>query len=273
VDVEIDGKPVRALIDTGYAESAIPLHEAQKLGLPLTESTGRHWYDEIAGESQIYLTHVRLKIGPIDKSDLQLVVFGDGHAPSNFSLVLGEDFFSQVDTEFDLQHNSIRLFKPRDCSPPQLVYWGSAYSQSSLAILDDPANPELKSEAQLNGKKVWAVLDSGFATSLVDTTTADHDGVRWPSGSRAGGPTLAGLGPSSQQSRVGLFDSFVLGDERVNKLSLLVAPMNGYFHWYVPTLWLGADFFRAHRIYIDMKDRLVLFSYVGGPVFRAAEVE
>ena len=36
-----------------------------------------------------------------------------------------------------------------------------------------------------------------------------------------------------------------------------------------PYMFVGADFFHAHRVFIDNKDRLMLFSYDGGPVFRA----
>jgi hypothetical protein len=83
--------------------------------------------------------------------------------------------------------------------------------------------------------------------------------------------------PGGQAGWVGQFASFALGDEQVNSVRLLVLPQaQGYAltsatlrrgpHG-APVMRIGADFLRAHRVFFDMKDRLVLFSYAGGPVF------
>ena len=264
VNGTINGKSVQVLIDTAASGSVIPLNEAQQLGLKMWEQRGVRMYDDIAGDSQVYVTRVHLKIGELEKSDLSLLVAGDAHSTAGYSLVLGDDVLSKVDVEFDLPHNAIRLFKPRDCTPPQLIYWGAAYSQASFVSFDRDY-PDIESEGLLNGKKVRITLDTGRLSSLVDTSTAEAVGVQWAS-EPAAGPRLGGIGPKSAESRVGVFDSFALGDERVNNVKLLVTPLD-YYEWYRPTLWLGADFFRAHRVYIDMKDQLILFSYIGGAIF------
>jgi hypothetical protein len=206
---------------------------------------------------------VRLKVGNSEKADLAITVAGDAYTPSRYSVVLGDDFFSQVDTEFDLPHHAIRLFKPQDCAPAQLVYWGTPYSQTALAVWERD-EPELAAEAVLNGRKLAARFDSGTPASVVDAGTAQEDGVRWSSDAK--GPTFYGFGPSFQDSRIGLFDSFALGDERVTNIHLPVAHIQRD-EWYAPRMWLGADFFRAHRIFVDVQDHLLLFSYAGGPIF------
>jgi len=36
----------------------------------------------------------------------------------------------------------------------------------------------------------------------------------------------------------------------------------------LPTMLIGFDFFRAHRVLIANREHLLLFSYNGGPVFQ-----
>jgi hypothetical protein len=267
IDGAINGKPVKVQISTSSV-SQIPLHEARLLGLLVTEVRGSHWYDHVAGVTQGYVAHVRLKIGDVESADLELPVTGDPRTPSRFSLVLGSDFFSQVDTEYDLPHNAIRLFKPQGCTPPQLVYWGAAYSQASIGPWRRDS-PDIETEASLNGKKVRATLEAADEWSMMDPLTAEADGVRWPPRDAVAGPRIINdFGPVSEDSRIGLFDSFALGDERISNVRLLVARFDR-LDWYVPRLWIGADYFRAHRIYIDVRDRLMLFSYAGGKIFDA----
>jgi hypothetical protein len=276
-DALIDGKPVKVLIDTGAARSLVPLHEAQQLGLVVAPVQGGRFYG-VGGGRQMYTTHIWLAIGGAEKPDLELPVVGDPRKASPFSLVLGDDYFSQVDTEFDLPHDVIRLFKPQGCSPPQLVYWGAAYSQASIADWS-LQNPAIQAQVLLNGKPVLATLDTGAFSTIVDAEVAAEDGVRWPPGEASAGPTVHGLGPASRETRIGLFDSIALGDERISNVRLLVEPLLGDFSYSEtgdliphhidsgPRLMLGADFFRAHRIFVDVKDRLLLFSYAGGTIF------
>ena len=263
VEGTINGKPVKVLIDTS-SETFIPIHEARELGLTLTVRRGVYW-SGTTGRTQAYEAYIRFQVGDMVKPDLPMPVIGDPHTASPYSVVLGEDFFDQVDTEFDLAHDAIRLFRPEGCTPPQLVYWGAAYSQAGFATVD-PDTPQIEAQAQLNGKMVWATLDTGDPSSIVDTVTAQADGVQWPPPDAIEGPRLHGVGPRRVESRVGLFSSFALGDERVSNLRLLVASI-GRNDWYHPRMYIGADFFRTHRVYIDMKDRLILFSYAGGQIF------
>jgi aspartyl protease/gag-polyprotein putative aspartyl protease len=262
VDGEINGKPVKVLIDIS-GQTFMPLYEAKQLGLDLVES-GTHWYDGLTGVTQGYTSRIQVKIGGLQKRSLELPVTGDARTPFGFSLVLGDDFFSQVDTEFDLAHNTVRLFKPSDCKPPQLVYWGAPYAQADIMEWKRDT-PSVVAVAFINGKKLSALLDSGDASSIVDRRTAEAFGVRWLS---AAGPKLSSSGAESEDTRIGEFDSFALGDEKISHVRVLTALIEQY-DWYHPRMWLGADFFRAHRIFIDVKDRLLLFSYAGGAVFDA----
>ncbi len=276
VDGEIDGKPVKVMFDTG-GFSLIPRHEADRLGLVLTPTNAKVF--GIGGESDLYSTQLKqLKIGKFVVPGMQLPVAGDEDVAWTASLVLGDDFFSQVDAEFDLPDNAVRLFKPQGCAPAQLIYWGAAYSQAPLlAWARDHA--AIQTTALVNGKRVLAELDTGSPVTTMDATTAAAAGVEHI----ATGVAMQGSGHYARDSWVGRIATFALGDETVKNVHVQVADLRSDMSYAVtgsklaqrlddaPSLLVGADFFRAHRIYIDVRDHLILFSYSGGPVFQPEE--
>jgi hypothetical protein len=205
------------------------------------------------------------------------MVAGDPDDAHGAAMVLGDDFFSEVDAEFDLPDGVVRLFKPTGCTPPQLVYWGAAaYSQATLLpwSRDWPAANVL---AVVNGQQVRATLDTGADVSLVDTAKASALGVTNPAPAARG---LHGAGPRRVDSWIGQFDSVAIGDEHISHAKLQVADMidlsqstdtgtrlpERSVQW--AQMLIGEDFFHSHRVFVDYGDHLVLFSYQGGPVFQ-----
>ncbi len=277
VDGRIDGNPVKIMFDTGSSFSMIYRHEAQRLGLPLTRLPGMK-AEGIGGETDMYQARINaLRIGGSIKRDFNLLVAGDPDDTHGVTMVLGDDFFSEVDAEFDLPDGVVRLFKPEGCTPPQLVYWGAAgYSQATL--LSWPRDwPAADIMAVVDGQPVRAGLDTGSYTSVVDSGQAASLGVTNPA---ATGHDLHGNGPHRVQSSVGQFDSVAIGDEQISHARLQIVDISDLSQstrtgtripergvdW--PSMLIGADFFRSHRVFIDYGDHLVLFSYQGGPVFQ-----
>jgi hypothetical protein len=283
VDGSIDGHPVKVLLDTGSDFSMITYYEAQKLGLPRVEAVGWRAYG-IGGSTQMYWAHVgQLKIGDLAKAGIDLAVAGDRHEASDVAVVIGDDVLSKADIEFDLAHNAIRMFEPKGCMAPQMVYWGAAYSQAEMLPWERDA-PTLQAKAYLNGKQVVAELDSGAETSLVDASTAAADGaVR--SAADAEPDAIHGSGPKPERSWIGAFDSFAFGDEKIAHVKIQVANFKRDMSYTEtgsnlprhieagPSMFIGEDFLRAHRVYVDNQDHLILFSYQGGPVFTTPQPE
>jgi predicted aspartyl protease len=281
VDGAIDGKPVKVMFDTGANLSSLFRHEAERLGLSLGSLNGMRAYG-VGGSTPMYYTNVKeLRIDQFTKTHMQLPVVGDRDHAHGAAVILGDDFFSQVDVEFDLPDNAVRLFKPQGCSPPQLVYWGAAYSQVTLLPYGRDT-PAIHAIASLNGKPVLAELDSGAAASVISMATADVLGATRPPDAESAGKTFHGVGAQPETAFVGRFDSFSLGDETIRNVRLQELNLMGDFKYEAtgsliprkiddaPALFLGADFLHAHRVYIDARDHLMLFSYQGGPVFTTA---
>ena len=280
VDGEINGQPVKILFDLGASTSVIPVSEARRLGLRMSRLEGVRMYG-FSGDVAAYDANIsEFKVGEFKVTNLALVAAGDQDATSKLSLMLGNDFFSRTDVELDLRNNVVRLFEPRDCTPPQLVYWGQAYSEATILPWNRDA-PKTQITATINGKQILAELDTGAGASVIDETAAEMAGV-----TRADGPAAeVGRGALSAHPTdvwTAHFDSLALGDEKLSNIHLQVAHFAGGMARSdtgtliprqlesTPYLLIGADFFHAHRVFIDNKDRLILFSYEGGPVFRNA---
>jgi predicted aspartyl protease len=277
VDGQINGAPVKIMFDTGSSFSMIYRHEAQRLGLPLTRVPGME-AEGLGGETDMYQAHINeLQIGGSTKQNFDLLVSGDQDSSRGVDMILGNDFFSEVDAEFDLPDGVVRLFQPKGCTPPQLVYWGApSYSQATL--LPWPRDwPAPNIMAVLNGQPVRARLDTGAYTSLVDSGKAAFLGVTKLD---AAGRELRGNGPRRSESWVGQFNSIAIGDEQISHVRLQIADMINLSQSTdtgtrlvdrgvdSPAMLIGADFFHSHRVFVDYGDHMVLFSYQGGPVFQ-----
>ena len=254
----INGHSARVLIDTGIAESLVVRSAAADLGVTLSPQPGN-------GEATPATTGLirQLAVGGLTRTNVQMEVRDAPGAPGGAALILGEDFLSSMDLDFDLAHGVVRLFEAHDCTPPQLVYWGSPYSQAPLAPWSAAA-PAARVEAMVNGQPVLTSLDSGAATSSLE----------------AGAARLLGMQPTADP-HVGRFASFALGDERINDVRLTLTGADARSQPAsadlsrgaegAPLMHIGADFLRAHRVFIDVDNHLVLFSYAGGPVFATGD--
>jgi predicted aspartyl protease len=274
----INGQPVKILFDTGAAISMIPLAEAKRLNLTMSRLNGVRMYG-VGGDTAAYDANVKeLSVDKFTARNLDLVVGGDEYAKLGASMVLGDDFFSQRDVEFDLREGVVRMFRPEGCSPPQLVYWGAAYSQATIEPWNRDA-PRTQTMVLVNGRPVLTGFDTGASITVIDASAAATLGASQTQG--APGRDLHGIGARSEASWIAHFDSLAIGDEKLSNVRLQVANVTG--NWSqsatgsqipyrldnTPYMFLGADFFHAHRVFIDNKDRLILFSYEGGPVFKS----
>jgi clan AA aspartic protease (TIGR02281 family) len=277
VDATINGKPARFLVDTGSGVTLIGRPAAAALGLEAF-ATDMTMYG-VGGSDRAGRTTIReFKLGDATVHDMQMIVSGPGLRSQRYVGVLGEDFLSQTDVELDFAQGVMRLIKPKDCVGDQVVYWRKAYSQAALA----PSNSggKLETYVSLNGQRALAEIDTGAYTSVVTTGVAERVGVS-PHGEgvqEAG--VSSGMGKGFVQTSVAVFPTFSIGDETIKNAKLRVADLfvadkevklGSHVSEQVvemPSMLLGADFIRAHRIYIARSQEKLYFSYNGGPIFQ-----
>ena len=148
------------------------------------------------------------------------------------------------------------------------------------------ANPErarIQTDVLVNGKHVDAMLDTGAPTSIISQSAAKGAGVDpGQDGTKFAGK-VTGVAGKPIDAWIGTFGAFALGDESVRKVKLRIAdlfaadtrqtlgshiaqPVEG-----LPEMLVGADFFRSHRILVLFKERKLVFTYNGGPIFQVIE--
>lgn len=275
VDGAINGKPVKIRLDSGADTSTIMRNSADRLGLIMLDSAGRML--GIGGDTELYVAKLKsLSIDKFTTGRLDLTVAGDRDAKPDFDILLGDDFLSQFDVEFDFADHAVRLFQPQGCQPAQLVYWNKPYAQAEL-VTWDWRFPKTEVHVQLNGHSELALLDSGAPLSLVDATEASAVGAHADERKIT---ELRGIGPRLRETWTARFDRLAIGEEVVGNPRLNTAPLRRDLGGgsltgsrldelapSTPSVLIGDDFLQSHRVLVANHEHVLLFSYIGGHVF------
>lgn len=276
VEGQLNGQKVGVLLDTGAWRSMVLRGAADRLGLTRYEALG-YRVGGIGGETHTeYVTLEEFKLGQAVRRNWRVLVVGERDFGPDVALLLGYDVFEQVDVEFDLASNAVRLFQPQECGDLPLAYW--ARGTLDVVKLDvDNVKPAIRVPVKLNGKSLIAELDSGTSRSLVSRLVAEQLGVTPDTaGTRAEGK-VSGIGAGEPDRQIGAFESFAIGGEIIRNPDIGFTDLQ--VDWGAATgtrlttrreladMLLGLDFLRAHRVYVAHSQGKLYFTYGGGPVF------
>lgn len=278
IDGQINGQPIRILLETGSSLTYITDPAAHQLGLPVREYVSRTVYGVGGNESVLTANVKEFHVGPLLLKDYTINVVGKGISDANgvASVQLSADFFSHFTTEFDLVHGAVRLLRSKECKLEQLAYWSPEYFQVELEHFS-PESPQFIINMKLNGKPQLARLVSGSARSYISLNAAKDAGVEpnGPGVEPAEPFVLPGASPIP--TWVGRFDTIEFGAETIKNARLHIGDVfpHGKIRGVHLTatykssleVKLGSDFFQAHRIVIVPDQHVLLFTYNGGAVF------
>ncbi len=281
VDGAINGQKIGILLDTGAAISLILRSSAVRLNLLRRETSGSRMFG-IGGETKVEVAAVDdFKLGEVSAKGLQLSVAGERDFGEGVDVLLGEDFLRRFDVEFDLAHDAVRLYQPRDCNNVSLAYWTTEVTGEIEIMPVRDANPQISMTVKINGKPIEAILDSGAYSSVLTMQDAASAGVTPETPGVVAGPSSGGLGARSVAEWIGPFQSFAIGNERIPDVRIRFADLykdvtyagtGSHLRKQVfrsQPMLLGVDFLRAHRTLVAHSQRKLYFTYVGGPVFEA----
>ena len=270
----INGRKVGILLDTGSGPSIVHRSTVEKLGLTPVDVAGLRMFGT-GGETAARAVLIdEFKFGQAVRKEWRVLVSGEGTLGSNIGVVLGYDFFQNVDVEFDLPGGAVRFFQAEDCDNVALSYW-TREPAGQVAI--EPGS-QLELTVQLNGKPTRAQLDSGASTSVIESELASQLGVTAKSPGVVPGGCSSGLGRNPIESWIGQFETFAIGHELIRSPRLRFAELwkdinttaisgIGKAMEGLPAMLLGADFLRTHRVLIAHSQRKIYFTYAGGTVF------
>jgi predicted aspartyl protease len=268
VDGAINGQTIRVLLDTGAMRSFVLRPAAVRLGLP--RRTTPYAGFGVGGSSYYDIVQLNdFRIGQAVRKGWGVPASGENDPGAGIAFVLGEDFFSQVDVEFDLAHKSVRLFQHKGCDGVSLAYWASGDASEMPIARIDEFHPQIVLTVLVNGQPVEALLDSGSSRSVLTKSAAAKLGVAPDQPGILPAGKMAGLGRGAVDTWMSQFDSVVIGNEKISDTTIAVADL--YDDSNAPRLrpmLLGTDFLLSHRVLVSHTQRKIYFTYAGGPVFQ-----
>lgn len=281
VEGEINGQPMRALIDTGAELSILWAEAASQYGLRPIQIDGLKIVGVGGVQTGMAVTLRELKLGKARQRKLRIAVAsGAAYQPGSAALLLGQDLLSQYDVEYDLRNKVVRLFETEGCETADLAYWAEgAYEVVPLR----PRTENLRGihlAVLLNGKPVRALLDTGAYTTVVTLAAARRAGLQPGSAGVKQAGVSAGVGSRKRDSWIGSFSTFQIGDQVIKNARIRMADLFGGTReaptgsriamrgGSEPEMLLGADFFQAHRVLVSYRQNKAYFTYNGGPVFQ-----
>ncbi len=275
IKATVNNVPADLLADTGSVLTIINSSDATRVNAATSAYPGLQSYG-VGGPVATKISTLDFTIGKTRLKEAVIVL--DGAASKGAPMViLGRDLLMQHDLELDLANHALRILQPDGCQAVQLVYWNKPYSQVKLQS-DGTDRSAILVDVLLNGHLIPAMIDSGANVSVVTPEAAALAGVHLDQTAAHG--EAHGLGPNAIDVRLAEFSSFTIGDETIQNVQIKVADLWKYNKisqtgtrlgtndtMLSPKMLLGADFLHAHRLLIAHSQGLVLFSYVGGPVF------
>lgn len=275
----INGQPVKFLLDTGAFSAILSREAVERLNLPQKGINGLRVYG-VGGDAHASVATVRtLTLDHIVVNGMEFIVTAGAISGGDDVVgVLGEDFFSHYDVDFDLAHSKITFYESHNCDGTDQILWDGAYSVADFRPVS-MSNSKINMDIQINGQTVRAILDSGAYFSLVETAEAAHLGVTPTSPGSVALGTVGGIGEGRENVWIGNFDNIVIGDETIKHTKLRFGDIfkhatNTEVGSHIAAkideteMLLGADFLRAHRVLISHSQNKIYFSYIGGPIFQ-----
>lgn len=272
VDGSINGHPVGVLIDTGASKTVMTRSAAERLGLDRVDASISFY--GVGGRTRAELTEIEeFRLGAAVQRKWPVLVIGE-QPMGDVAVILGEDFFENLDLELDFGNNVVRLFQPQDCDKAALAYW--APDTPSLKIADVH---RLVVDVEVNGVPLLALVDTGASRSTLDLGVARRAGITPASAGAASGGCIVGIGRKPVDAFIAPMERFAIGNEIIRDARIVIADMSGHpmregfgsrtsKPFDTPEVILGVDFLLAHRVFIAHSQRAVYFTHNGRtPVF------
>ena len=252
IQASVNGRPVRALIDSGAQVSAVDRALAAELALPRTTTLPFLAYGVSGAASLTHTVGLDLALPGFAAAGLRAAVFDiaalAGASGRSFRVLVGRDVLNHVRLEVDMTRRRLRLARPNDHAPPRDATVVGLRPQGGAPMV----------EVRINGGRPIAVL--------LDTGAQDVLALAAPAASTAGlSPPSAvhtvtasvGLGGVALNTRLQVRTLSVGG------VTLRDAPVAVYppaRRSGVPSGLLGAGFLQRFGYVLDLPDRRLLLT-------------
>jgi predicted aspartyl protease len=271
IDGSINGTPVDVLIDTGASRTAIARSAAERLKLD-TVHTGMYFYG-VGGRTRVDMTEIEdFRLGQATLKNWRVLVAGE-QPMGGVALILGEDYFVNLDVELDFGNKVMRLFRPQDCDTASLAYWAP---DTAPLKMESPRAVTVR--AEVGDSAVDALLDTGASRSTIDLKVARRIGITPTSAGVTSGGCFIGIGSKRVDGFIAPIARFTIGNEIIRDARIAMTDLagrripgeTGIHNTNIGALEmiLGVDFLLAHRVFVSHAQRAVYITHNGrSPVF------
>jgi len=166
--------------------------------------------------------------------------------------VLGADVLGAFDVDFDLAQHRMILHEPQSC-PTAAPDWTDRYVGISTGL---SAAQHLFFRAQLDGRSIFAIVDTGAQMTLLSTKAARALGVSEATLAQEKAITIRGAAGELLSGHVHRFSGLDVGGVALHNPEIVVAD----FTLREADLVLGIDFVRSRRIWFSYRSRQIFLS-------------
>lgn len=262
VPVSADGHKTDLWLDTGAFFNVMSRAKAAEYALPLRDFPPGFYISGVGGTAQAQLATVKnLDLAGIPFPRMDFVVGGSDVGNG----MLGANLFVPFDSEFDIAHGTIKLFRAKQCAKTKLSYWaGDRFvGIAKLVQGEDKLDSQIYAEAMINGTKIKVMFDTGAENSVLSRKAAQRVGIDMTRPDLVQTGMAYGIGRKGRKSWTVRLSSFSIGGETVQNTPIDVIDED--FDKF--DMLVGMDFFLAHHILVSRSQNLIYFTYNGGRVF------
>lgn len=169
VNAQIDGQPVKLLLELARTRSYLSASTTKKLGL--VEQGGKAIDSSIREEDGEFVSRFvavrHLNLGQLARSEQWAGVLS---RVTDIDGIIGNNWFEGYDVEIDPARSRINLFAQDHCAGA-VVYWADSFFTIN-EYYDQPRQVPLYIDVTLDGKPIRATLDTGKSETTLSAATA-----------------------------------------------------------------------------------------------------
>ncbi|MCR0983410.1 retropepsin-like aspartic protease [Roseomonas populi] len=256
--VEVNGRPVPFVMDTGASLTTLLPEGVAVLGLPVDRlrfSSGVG----IAGETRAQNVLLsRMRVGGHDLRNLSVPVAAYSRpGGARVAGLLGADLLRISEVELDMPARRVTLHDGRRCRLAAMPGQG-AYDAIPVALVGGGL---MVLPVEVNGQPMRALFDTGAEASLLRRSLAPAIGVTEQEVTRLPMGTAHGIGTGGVEVRLLRGVTVRIGAERMAGASLLLGPLPASAPF---DLILGQDYIGGRRFWLSYAEQRLYVQRPGG---------
>jgi len=267
VQGNLNGQPVRMMLDTGSEISVIEPNTAESLG-GVYNRERLFQFGGVNGrlDAQHPYKLKTIQIGPLHWFDFEIAVARVAraekqNAPDAVAGIIGNDLLKWYDVELDFQRGEMTFYQTPKCKG-DFVPWEKPYE-----VMRSPLNRRkfFIVPVELNGRTLRALVDTGAGNTRVDLTAVVAAGADKAVLQQSRKIVATGIGGLEMPARLYRFDSLTVAGKKLKNPTLSVGEAS------LPDgidMLLGMDFWWQYKMWLSHQTGQVFMQQISLPALR-----